>query len=367
MARIYYESKKNHSFGMALILLLLVAIIMILINLGQKIGTYEVSSKEKTELTGTDSALSEFNLQNLVENASYSIVGVSKMNEKNTSVFLENAEEKLGMGSGIILTADGYILSNYRTTGGVDETCFVTMRNGTIYPAIVKWGDMDLDISIVKIAADHLLYLAMGDSNTIEIGDKYYLLSNATGYDFNITLMETLISKEKMTLKIFQEEKISYVEDVIPLSWKMDQSVEGGAVLNEEGEALGIVSTKINAIIPINRVKKMIEKLKENEKFQEAYLGINGFDYPVLKYLEPEYPLKIGIYVDNIKENSPICGQLLVGDVITKIDEYELSTFQELYEYLYQKYPKEKVNLTVIRGTKEFCIEAVLMEKPRQP
>lgn len=365
MSGIYYENRRNHSLGMALILLFLVAIIVILINLGQKIGAYELPLKEKTELTGTDSVLNEFNLQDLVKNASYSIVGISKLNKKNTSIFLENAEEKLGMGSGIILTSDGYILSNYQTTGGRDETCFVTLRNGTIYPAIVKWGDIDLDVSIVKIDTNHLLYLPMGDSNHIEIGDKYYLLSNTTGCDFNITLTTRYISQNMTTRKVFQENKIVYAEDVIKWSSEIQYNEVGGAFLNETGEVLGIASAKINAMIPINRVKRILERLKEDEEFKEAYLGINGFDNHILKYFAPEYPLKIGIYVDNIKENSPICGQLLVGDIITKIDNYELSYFQELYEYLYQKNPGEKIKLTVVRGTKEVVIETILMEKPR--
>ena len=130
-------------------------------------------------------------------------------------------------------------------------------------------------------------------------------------------------------------------------------------------ELFGIASSKLNSIIPINRVKTIINKLNEKNEYKEAYLGIYGFDNNVIKYLIPEYNFKLGIYVEKIEEDSPVYEKILLGDVITKIDDYELSTFQELSEYLYSKSPKETVTLTVIRGTKEFTIEVKLKEKSR--
>ena len=361
----YYEKRKNNSFGIALILVFLIIICVILIRLTQKVENNILDAGQQIELTGTDTVLSEFNLQNLVKNASYSIVGVSKLNEKNTAVFVQNPEEKLGIGSGIILTSDGFILSNYEITGGEGETCFVTLKNGSIYPAEVKWADYNLDISIIKISADNLLYLAMGDSNSISIGDKFYILSNATGYDFNESLNEIFISKEKTTLKIVEKNNISYAEDVIKINSDIGYDINGGAVLNENGEVFGIASAKINSVIPINRIKNIIKSLSENEEYKEPYLGIYGFDNDALKYLVPSYTLKLGIYVDKVEENSEISGQIFTGDIITRIDDYELSTFQELSEYLYLKNPKDKVSLNIIRGTKELTVNVVLKEKPR--
>ena len=93
-------------------------------------------------------------------------------------------------------------------------------------------------------------------------------------------------------------------------------------------------------------------------------MGIYGFDNNVLKYIVPDYNFKLGIYVEKIEENSPVFEKILEGDIITKIDDYELSSFQELSEYLYLKSPKDKVNLKVIRGSKEIDIEVILKEKP---
>ena len=362
----YYETtRKNKSYGVVLILLLLAVIIVILLSLIKRVEGNSINNPENLEETGTDTVLTEFNLQDMAKNASYSVVGVSKLNEKNTSVFVENSEEKLGIGSGIILTSNGLILSNFETTGGEGETCFVTLKNGTIYPADVKWANSDLDVSIIKIAAENLLFLASGDSNNIEIGDKYYILSNSTGYEFNENLDEVLVSKSKTTLKIVEETKTTYAEDVIKINLNILPVNNGGAILNENGEVLGIASSKLNSIIPINRIKNILDRLKEEENYKEAYLGIYGFDNNVLKYLLPEYSLKLGIFVEKIEENSPCYEQVLSGDIITKIDDYELSNFQELSEYLYLKNPKDKVVLTIIRGTKEITVDVVLKEKAR--
>jgi len=354
----YYEKRKNNSFGIAIILAFLVAILIILWSLTQKIDNSFLKADEQTELTGTDVATSEFNLQNLIENASYSVVGISKLNEKSTAIFAQNSEEKLGIGSGIILTADGFILSNCETTGKEGENCFVTLKSGNIYQAEVKWANENLDVSIIKIAAENLLPLNMGDSNNIKIGDEFYLLSNSTGYD--MSFINLLISKAKTTFKTYKEQETVYVEDVIKTNLRLEFEDNGGAMLNKEGEVLGISSKKINSIVPINRIKVILNKLKENEDYKEPYLGIFGFDNKVTKYLNENYPLKLGIYVDKVDENSPASGQILIGDIITRIDDYELSSFQELSEYIYLKSPKDIVNLTIIRRTKELVVPIIL-------
>ena len=293
------------------------------------------------------------------------LYGVSKLNEKNSSVFVENSEEKLGIGSGIILTSNGYILSNYNTTGGEGESCFVTLKNGNIYPACVKWSDKNLDVSIIKIPVDNLLFLQMGDSGKISIGEKYYMLSNSTGFEFNEILNEIFVSKPKTTIKIVDESNTNYIEDVIKINSDISFANNGGAILSQSGEVLGITSCKINSVIPINRIKNIIEQLKEDEKYQEPYLGVHGYDNDVLKYLVPDYNFKLGIYIEKIEEDSALYEEMILGDILVKIDDYELSTFEELYEYLGKKNIGEKVKLSVIRGKKELFFDVILKRKPR--
>ena len=157
----------------------------------------------------------------------FQLFGISKLNENNTSIFVENSTEKLGIGSGIILSSNGYILSNYSLTGGVKSTCYATLKNGNVYPAEVMWADENLDISIIKIPAENLLYLFLGDSNKISFGQEVYCLSNWTGYDFTRKIDIGVISKINTTLKLGEVDNLNYVEDVINLSTTINTENSG--------------------------------------------------------------------------------------------------------------------------------------------
>lgn len=157
----YYESKKGGSLIRVLILFCLLIITVILVSLINKLDSKLTPEVVATEDVGTDTVLQDFNIENLVENSSYSVVGISKLNKKDTSIFVKNSEEKLGIGSGIIVTSNGYILTNYSISGEKNATCYATLKNGEVYPAKVVWVNKDLDISIIKISASNLLALSL--------------------------------------------------------------------------------------------------------------------------------------------------------------------------------------------------------------
>ena len=113
--------------------------------------------------------------------------GISKLNEANTSIFIEDSEEKLGIGSGIIVTSNGYILTNYSISGEVGSNVYVTLKNGESYVADVVWVDSNMDIAIIKIAVNNLITLGVGDSNLINLGEEIYMISNPIIFIFIVT------------------------------------------------------------------------------------------------------------------------------------------------------------------------------------
>lgn len=356
----YYEAKKKSSITTWLILAFLIAIIAILVIFINRFNSNFIYKTPIMEETGTDTVLNDFDIDNLVENARYSVVGVSKLNQKDTSIFIENSEEKLGIGSGIIISSNGYILTNYTVSGDKNSTCYVTLKNGEIYPAKIIWIDKNLDISIVKISANSLLALALGDSNKCSLGEEFYILSNPSGYTFKEELLSGCISATNYTTKIIENDTTRYIEDVIKIDKAISSSNTGSPVLNKAGEVIGITSSKINSVIPINRIKNILERVKKDENFEEPYLGIFGFDNNSLKYLDVSYNSPIGIYIDKVEENSPVYGKVESGDILSKIDDYELNSFQNLSEYLYTKSKGDTVKLRVIKGVKEVEIEVKL-------
>ncbi len=123
-------------------------------------------------------------------------------------------------------------------------------------------------------------------------------------------------------------------------------------------------ATGIGFAIPINIVKPIIEKLKKDGSFTEGSIGIYAYDKEVVKYLDENIEIDTGIYVVSVKRDGAAYGKgLLVGDIITKIDNVELNKMSDLRKVIYSKSPGDKVMLMVKRKNKNFGIEIELGKK----
>lgn len=157
------------------------------------------------------------------------------------------------------------------------------------------------------------------------------------------------------------------MEDLIQTDCTINEGNSGGALISLDGKLLGINTIKITDVegmgfaVPIDIVKPIIEKLVNTGKFEEAYLGIYGYDKEVIPYLNSSVKLDSGIYVDQIALDGPTYNSgVLVGDIITKIDGTEVNKMSELREYIYSKNPGDTVKLTILRASKTFEIETKL-------
>ena len=217
-----------------------------------------------------------------------------------------------------------------------------------------------MDISIIKIAANNLIKLEQGDSDDISLGEGIYMISNPTGYDLDEKIQASIISEKDKTFKIITNDSTTYIEDIIKIGVDIESSQTGSPILNENGEIIGITSSKLNSVIPINRIKNIVQSLEENGEFKEAYLGIYGFDNSVIEYLGLGIENQSGVYIEKIAEDSPAYEKILVGDIITMIDEMEINRMQDLSSYIYTKSPNDTVKLTIIRETEQLEIEITL-------
>ena len=168
----YYENKKDKMRNQFIMFVLLVVIIMLLCILIIKIDKPDVTQTVKTsyeteKLSTNNEKHVEKDISKTIENVTKSVVGISKLEQNGNSIFLENAEKTLGLGSGIILTDNGYILTNEHVSGGKFGNCFVTLENGKVYDGTVVWSNNNLDLSIIKIVANGLSYINLGDSDSI--------------------------------------------------------------------------------------------------------------------------------------------------------------------------------------------------------
>lgn len=115
-------------------------------------------------------------IADMLEETTQKVVGISKLKNTGSSILSKSTENELGLGTGFIVTEDGYIVSNEHVTGGKYSKCYITLENGSSYDGTVVWSDRDLDLSITKIEAKNLPYVNLGDSSQIRIGQTVYAI-----------------------------------------------------------------------------------------------------------------------------------------------------------------------------------------------
>ncbi len=305
-------------------------------------------------------------IADIIEETTNKVVGISKLKNTGSSIFSKSTESELGLGTGIIVTENGYILSNEHVTGEKYSKCYITLENGQTYDGTVAWSDSNLDLSLTKINAKNLEYVTLGDSNQIRVGESVYAIGNPIGYEFRRTVTSGIISAKNRTIKIDEEEKASYMTDLIQTDATINPGNSGGPLIYPNGEVIGITTVKISSAegigfaIPINIIKPIIESFKTTNDFEEATIGIYAYDKEVIPYINSSTTTNFlsanlsfdkGIYVAQITKNGPSDKtNLQEGDIITSIDGKELNTMNDLREYIYTKKPKEEVILKVIRG-----------------
>ncbi len=141
-------------------------------------SNYETSKTQSTIKEQTVEKVEEEskNVADTIEETTKKVVGISKLKNAGNSILSKSTESELGLGTGIIVTEDGYILSNEHVTGEKYSKCYITLENGNTYDGTVMWSDSGLDLSITKINAKNLEYVTLGDSSQIRVGETVYAI-----------------------------------------------------------------------------------------------------------------------------------------------------------------------------------------------
>ena len=337
------------------------------------VNTYDdknIQNVERLSSTINDKKENDKQVTDLLEESINCVVGISKIKDTGSTIFLNDGVSKLGIGSGIIVTEDGYILTNEHVSGSKYGKCYVTFENGSNFSADVVWSDSDLDLSIIKINVKGLKTANLGDSNNIKIGENVYAIGNPIGFEFQKTVTSGIISAINRTIKFEENDKTVYMSNLIQTDATINPGNSGGPLINLNGEVIGINSIKITSAegigfaMPINIIKPIIEKLKVDGKFEEAEIGIFAYDRNVIPYLNNGTKFDSGIFVENILNNSVSKNAgLKIGDIIIKIDGKELNKMSDLREYIYTKKPGDGVVLSIIRNRKQIELKINLVKK----
>ena len=365
--------KKNNtgkSFFAIFILILIVVLIASLIKLYMRTDVSKINEDlkvEKTSQTVEATQETDRNIEDVIEEINHSVVGISKIQNIGSSIFAQDGIEKLGLGTGIIASSNGYIITNKHVSGDKYSSCYVTLENGNTYDANVVWADSTLDLSIVKVNLGGLQAVKLGDSNSVKAGQTVYAVGNPIGYEFERTVTSGIISAKARTLKFNDNGNEVLMTDLIQTDATINPGNSGGPLINVNGEVIGINSLKIDSAegigfaVPINVVKPIIEKYSTTGNFEEPTIGISGYDKDIIPYIDKTLKLESGIYIEGVTAKSPAENSgLKVGDIILKIDDKSINRMNDIKEYIYTKNPGDTIKIEYRRGSNTNTVNLTL-------
>ncbi len=272
----------------------------------------------------------------------------------------------IGTGSGVIISADGYIITNNHVIENASEL-EVTLNNNKTFEAELIGTDPSTDIALIKIDTDEELpYIPFGNSDQVKIGE--WVL--AVGNPFNLTSTVTagIVSAKSRDLNEMDGKSQSFIQT----DAAVNRGNSGGALVNTRGELIGI-NTAITSetgsyvgysfAVPSNNARKVVEDIMEYGNVQRGILGITGgnLNSDIANQLgidETE-----GVYVDSVEEGSGADkGGIESGDIIKEIDGLKIGKFADLVGYLGSKHPNDTVQVKVLRDGDEETIPVTLVK-----
>ncbi|MBR4794378.1 MAG: trypsin-like peptidase domain-containing protein [Bacteroidaceae bacterium] len=278
-------------------------------------------------------------------------------------------QPQVGYGSGVILTKDGYIVTNNHVIEKADEIQ-VTLNDNRVFDATLVGADVNSDLALLKIEGDEFPIVPMGNSDDLKLGE--WVL--AVGNPFNLTSSVTagVVSAKSRRIGIYDAE--GSIESFIQTDAAINMGNSGGALVNVNGELVGINAALESPTgtyagygfaIPTTIVKKVVADLKEYGSVQRAILGIIGRDLSAILQLEEnknkDFGSIDGVYIVELTDGGgALAAGIEEGDVITAIDGKKVKTMTELQETIVQYRPGDKVTVTLLRNKKEKKIDVEL-------
>lgn len=331
----------------------------------------EDQAKEKKKKEQLDKSLGKINskdsntsMESLVVKKSIdSVVGITTKAEVTQQTFFGPQSGYVeGIGSGSIVSSDGYILTNSHVVSDDDASeISVLFNDGTTTPAKLVWNDSTLDLAIIKVEKDNLPVMELADSDDVKVGDRVVAIGNPLGFELQSTVTSGIISGLNRTVS-FQTG--AQMDGLMQTDAAINSGNSGGALLNSNGEQIGINSAKagnsdgIGFAIPINTVKPVIDQIIKNGEYNSVYLGITGQSLDYFRQFPQANMGKLedvdGVYVYSDFDKDSIFKK---GDVITAVDGNKVTDMASLRKILLGYQVGETAKITLIRDGKEKNID----------
>jgi serine protease Do len=275
----------------------------------------------------------------------------------------KNPEPVLGFGSGVIISSDGYIVTNNHVVDNSDKV-FVTLNDKREFEAKVIGTDPSTDLALIKIDADGLPYIPYGNSDDLKVGE--WVLAVGNPFTITSTVTAGIVSAKGKNLGIIQDQY--RIESFIQTDAAVNRGNSGGALVDTRGELVGINTAilspsgayaGISFAIPVSIVKKVVADLVEFGVVQRAILGVSIQEIDANLAKEKGINVLKGVYVSELRDGGAAKDAgILAGDIIMKINDVEVNSPSELTEQINRYRPGDKVNVTLKRKnkTKQFNV-----------
>ena len=291
-----------------------------------------------------------------------SVVSINVTGTSGTNFFGQPVRTA-SAGSGFVLTKDGYIVTNYHVVKD-GETVKVTMYNGDEYEAKYVGGDEDYDIAVIKVEAQDLQAVTLGDSSSLNVGDHVLAIGNPLG-ELTFSMNGGMVSCVNRAINV----------DGTPFNMiQTDASINpgnsGGPLFNQYGEVVGIVSAKYSSTgnesveglgfaIPINDVLAMIQDIMTNGYVtNKPYLGVTAGTMTEQMAAQYRYDVTSGVFIYSVEEDGAAAkAGLKMGDVIVKVDDTDITSMEDLTVAKKQYSAGDTCTLTIYREGQETTVE----------
>ena len=303
-----------------------------------------------------------------------SVVGIKV--EYSVNSFFNQSSTATASGSGVIISEDGYILTNNHIVNTSSDSSYYEVSkansvkvylygDSTAYDATIVGTDSLTDLAVIKIDKTGLPAAELGNSDSVEVGSFAMAIGNPLGLDNSVTLGTVSAVNREVTDSDGKKFTLIQTDAAI------NSGNSGGALVNSYGQVIGINTLKLSGdgvegigfAIPINSTKDVREQLIQYGKVKRPYIGIGGINVDEAK--SKYYNLPVGVYVQSVEDfSSAQKAGIKVGDVITAIDGTTITTMDELNNIKYSHSIGDTVTLKLVREGNEMEVSLTLSEQP---
>ena len=273
-----------------------------------------------------------------------------------------------GSGSGVIISTDGYIVTNHHVINNATEI-EVTLNDKRSFTATVVGQDPTTDIALIKIDAADLSIIPFGNSDNLRVGE--WVLAIGNPFNLTSTVTAGIVSAKARNINILNAEM--KIEAFIQTDAAVNPGNSGGALVNTRGELVGIntaIASQTGSYagysfaVPVSIVSKVVADLKQFGEVQRAILGVSISDITDALAREKNLGILKGAYVQEVGENSAASSAgIQAGDVITEVNSTRVHSVAELQEQIGRFRPGDRINVTIVREGRERKIDVLLKNR----